>query len=398
MILTRLASDVTADRARIRCTLEFADPEREPFELWLGVPPAYADDLDATATPFVPVAALVASRLKERLRIDAPVSPRIVAGAQQATALFAEWWGYRALRIRAPHLVEVAPRGRSGAGVLFSRGVDTCAAVVRSRTGAIPERVTHLLSGYDVEWVFSGDVQREMWAGHERAAAAWGLPLVRLESNAKDLLRGLIGWPRCFGAAYIGAALALGPALGAIVTGATQPLAGAQPRGSRFDLDPLWSTESTRVRQDAFELSRAERIAIVASDEVALGSLKVCWASRGAGNCGRCSKCLRTMTALAIAGMTNGDAPFDAELSAEAVRAAPVERSVGALRSIAASVPADMQDLAAAWREKVAEAERLARAHDRRRARAERRRRSRRLRRRLRRRARGTARRMVGRA
>jgi hypothetical protein len=397
MILTRLERDVTADGARIRCTLEFADPEREPFELWFGVPAEYADDLDPTANPFVPVAALVAARLKERLRVDAPVSPRIVAGAERATALFADWWGYRALRIRAPRPADAGPRG-PGAGVLFSRGVDTCAAVVRSRTGEIPERVTHLLSGYDIEWVFSEAVQRDMWAGHERAAAAWGLPLVRLESNAKDLLRGLIGWPRCFGAAYIGAALALGPALGAIVTGATQPMAGAQPRGSRFDLDPLWSTESTLVRQDAIELSRAERIAIVASDEVALRSLKVCWASRGAGNCGRCSKCLRTMTALAVAGVTNGRAPFDGELSVEAVRAAPVERSVGALRSIAASVPAKLDGLAVAWRDKAAEAERLARAHDRRRARAERRRRSRRLRRRLRRRARGTVRRIAGRA
>ena len=282
--------------------------------------------------------------------------------------------------------------------MLFSRGVDTCAAVVRSRTGVIPERVTHLLTGYDIEWVFTDEVQREMWAGHERAAAAWGLPLVRLESNAKDLLRGMIGWPRCFGAAYMGAALALGPALGSIVAGATQPMAGAQPRGSRFDLDPLWSTESTAVRQDAFELSRAERIAIVASDEVALQSLKVCWSSRGAGNCGRCSKCLRTMTALAVAGVSNGRAPFDGELSAAAVRAAPVERSVGALRSIAESVPPGMDELAAAWREKAAEAERLAREHDRRRARAERRRRLRRLRRRLRRQTRQALGRLTGRA
>ena len=385
MILTAVEEAAGDGRAILRSRLEFKDPEHEPFDLWVAIPEEHREHLDRTATPFIPVATLVAARLGENLRVDAPVSARAVAGARRAGALVSDWWGYRPPRIRADRHADGAAPG-PGVGLLFSRGVDTCATLVRSLQGLIPERVTHLLSGYEIEWVFTDEVQREMWAGHERAAADWGLPLVRLESNARDLLHGLIGWPRCFGAAYLGPALALGPLLGSILTGATQPPVRPVPRGSRFDLDPLWGTERTAVRQDAYELTRGERIAVVASDPIALEHLKVCWFGRSAGNCGRCSKCLRTMTDLEVVGALNGRVQFEGELSAEAIRAAPVERTPATLWTIANNLPAHMADLAAAWRVKAEEAEAAVRADERKRARAHRRRQARRLRRRLRRR------------
>jgi hypothetical protein len=389
VILTGLEQRSEDGRTYSACRLEFKDPKREPFDLWVAVPAEYGERLDPTATPFVPLAAMVAGRLGENLKVDGPASPRIVAGANRAGALFADWWEYRPPRVRATREAHPGSRG-DGVGLLFSRGADTSASLVRSLKGGIPERVTHLLSGYDIEWVFTTEVQREMWAGHERAADAWGLPLVRLESNARELLHGLIGWPRCFGVAYLGPALALGPTLGSILTGATQPPVRPQPRGSRFDLDPLWSTERTLVRQDAYELSRPERIAIVATDPIALEHLKVCWAGRGAGNCGRCSKCLRTMSALAAVGALNGHARFDDELSADAVRAAPLERGGASMRSVADFLPRGLAELAAAWREKAAEADALVQSEERQRERARRRRRIRRTRRRWRRRVRST--------
>lgn len=342
------------DEVALWATMEFARSGREPFELRFGVPADLADSLDRGANPFLPIATLVAARTGEDLTLDAPVSPRMLEGARKAGATFGEWWGYRVPVIEPEGGTAIARGGRAVA-LMYSRGVDTAATLVRSLNGEIPERVTHLLSGDGIEWCYSAEVEREIWLDHERAAAELGLPLVRLTSNARELLRGLIGWPRSFGAAYIGAALALGPMFAHIVTGATQPIEGGEPRGSRWDLDPLWSTETTEVRQDAAELDRAERVAIVATHETSVRWLKVCWEGRGAGNCGRCMKCLRTMTALAAAGVLEQAKLFEAPLTPEAVRAAPLSDLMPPIPSIAESVPEGMPELRAAWEEKAVE-------------------------------------------
>lgn len=398
MIVRAPVATPAGDELIFAAGLEFDRSGREPFVLHFGVPATLAESVDASANPYLPLATLIAARTGEDLRIEAPVSPRLLAGARRAAAMFAEWWDYRPPEIDPAGGEQVAPGG-GAVGVMYSRGVDSGATLVRSLRGEIPERVTHLLAGDGIEWCYSREVERQIWADHERAAAELGLPLVRLTSNARELLRGMIGWPRSFGAAYIGAALALGPMLGNVVTGATQPIVGAAPRGSRWDLDPLWSTEGTEVRQDGADLDRIQRTAIVASHDASVRWLKVCWQGRTAGNCGRCTKCLRTMTALAAAGVLDHAELFDGPLTAEAIDAAEPEKlGVPLSPAIAESVPPEMPEIRAAWERKIAqdararrrrarEQKRAARFGPLRRARRRARRRMRQMRRRLRRRA-----------
>ena len=42
MILTAVRTEVGDGRATLRTRLEFADDQREPFDLWTGVPLEYA--------------------------------------------------------------------------------------------------------------------------------------------------------------------------------------------------------------------------------------------------------------------------------------------------------------------------------------------------------------------
>ncbi len=324
----------------------------------MAVPAEYAEFVDASSTPFVPIATQVAGRLREDLRFEAPASARLTAAAATASRIFQSWWGYRPVKISAP--VGSAPRPADGVGVFYSRGVDTGATLVRSLTGGIPERVTHLLGGFDIEWAFPSPVQAQIWKGNEAVADELGLPLIRLESNAKELLRGLIGWPRSFGVAYVSPALMLAPMFKSIITGSTQPVVGSEPRGSRHDLDPLWSTEGTNVRQDAYELDRLGRVGVVATHPVVLRSLKVCWMARDAGNCGRCGKCLRTMTALAWHGVNTDDwPPFEGELTADAVRASETEPGAAAQLGWTSGLPATLADVRDAWVEKREETRRM---------------------------------------
>lgn len=370
MLVRAPSVELTNDEAVLAATFESERGKIKPVTLRLGVDRAYREWLDESGTPLAPVATALASAIGEDLRFEAPVSPRLVAGAEQASRKFAGWWDYRSIRIDAPEAAPL-PVG-DGVGAMFSRGIDTSATLRRSLRGDIPQRATHLLSVYGAEWKFSPASHEAIWRGNEAAAAEYGLPLIRLTTNAPHLLRGRIGWPRSHGAAFASIALALGPRFGSVLFGSSQHPDYARGHGSRWDLDPLWSTESTTIHHDAAELGKVGRAALVATDPIALRHLKVCWAVDGSGNCGRCEKCLRTMTCLQMAGALERTDRFDAPLSAEAIRACqPTANSSSLVGELVDHIPDELADLRGAWREKLAEV----RASERAAKRAERRRR-----------------------
>jgi hypothetical protein len=167
--------------------------------------------------------------------------------------------------------------------------------------------------------------------------------------------------------------------------------------GSRADLIPLWSTGRTAVHVDAAELGKLGRAAVVADDPVTLAHLKVCWVRDGPRNCGRCEKCLRTMSCLAVVGALERTDRFDAPLTLEAIAAVtPARNSAPHIRELVDHMPNSYAELRDAWSQKLREARAVERADRRRRALAPLRRRWRRLRRTSRRRLRRARRRIRG--
>ena len=301
-----------------------------PLRARIAVAREYEDYLDRTATPFVPAAITLATAAGEDLRIQGPVSDRIVRGAERASRLYSEWWGHRPASIDANGATAAENGAGPGVGLFYSRGIDSSATLLRSLEGSIPERVTHLLSFGRFSRRYSDETVRLMWADTVRAAAEYGLPLIRLETDVDRPLRERMGWGESFGAVLAGGALALGPLLSEMLVGATVDDDHPRPRGSHPELDRLWSTERTSFRQDATELGKMGRIELVSRHPIALRHLKVCWEADTSGNCGRCSKCLRTMTGFAQSGGDDWGVAFDAPLTPEQILAcdvAPSERA-----------------------------------------------------------------------
>ncbi len=78
----------------------------------------------------------------------------------------------------------------------------------------------------------------------------------------------------------------------------------------------------------AAEVTRVEKIAVLAERPDVLGTLKVCdELDDPRRNCGRCGKCTRTMVGLEIAGVL-GEAPFEAPLTQRGVARIPVAASI----------------------------------------------------------------------
>ncbi len=393
MIVRTPSVEATAGQVALVATLEPEGGQR-PGVLRLGVDDAYADWLDRSATPIAPVAAVLATAIGEDLHFEAPVDSKLLSGAARVSARFAGWWGYRRISIEAPAAEEV-PRGPD-VGALFSGGVDTSATVIRSLRGDIPERVTHLLSMYGSEFKLSDATKDAIWRENAEAAAEYGLPLVRFTTNAPGVFRGRLGWPRAHGASFASVALLLGPRFETVLFGSSQRPEERRPHGSRMDLDYLWSTGSTAIRQDAAELGKLGRAAVVGTSPIAMKHLKVCWKEDIPTNCGRCEKCLRTMTCLEVAGVLHRTDRFAGPLTIDAILACePTRNSPSLIRELVQHLPSQHVGLRDAWTRKLAEADALALAHERELRRKASGRRLRRFRRRSRRRVRRARRRLV---
>jgi hypothetical protein len=310
--------------------------------------------LDTSASPFLPVAAVVAAWGGVDVVIDAPVDATALDGARQAITMLAGF-GHSAgatvpliiaTEVVAPASAPAEPfpaagRGeafsrapcRAGAGagagagsaagagagsrrigLFFTRGVDSTATLLTDAS-----EVTHLVG---IDWVdppYCSPGTEAVFASTIAAAAERGLPLVRVTTNVRDLLDGGAGWRWGFGPVLASFGLALAPMLDEVRISSAFSPGDSTPNSSQERLDPLWSSSSVAVVHRAIG-ARLHRTAIVAADPWAMRWLKVCWMRPGDGNCGRCPKCLMTMTALRICEADDLLATcFDEPLTAEAV-------------------------------------------------------------------------------
>jgi hypothetical protein len=74
------------------------------------------------------------------------------------------------------------------------------------------------------------------------------------------------------------------------------------PWGSHPLTDHFLSSSTLQVIHDGAAFSRVEKTAAIAESAAAMDTLQVCWESKGFENCGRCSKCYRTMATLYLLG------------------------------------------------------------------------------------------------
>ncbi len=277
-------------------------------------------DIDRSATPFAPIAAVLTVAQGHDARIDGPVDETARAGAEAGGAQLARWFGWRVPAITATEAAATRPRS-PGRGLFFSRGLDSMASFVRRRADL---DALIGLSWQDPPYRDAGT--DAVWAGTVAATAAAGLPLLQLSTDARTVLEPVIAWDFSHGAVLAGAGLLLCADVGEALIAGAFPTGRATPTGTHPDLDHHWSSSALRFVTEDGGGGRNEKAAVVGPDPFGVQWLSVCWEVPGARNCGRCCKCLLTLTNFRIAGHLDAVRDrFDGELSPEAVLAVAYE-------------------------------------------------------------------------
>ncbi len=288
----------------------------DPTRVLIRLHDAGLDAVDSSATPFLPVAALLGARLGVPVRFSDPVDPIALAGARRTLPVAAEAFGWGRSSISAPTARTVARPPRPSA-LFFTRGVDSYASLIKYR-----EKFGMLIA---MEWVdppYASDGQHDLFLSTAQASSELGFPILRTSTTLRDVLDPYIQWEHSHGAALSGIGLfCAGLIEEAWLSNAYREDLVEPDSGIRSDLLENWSSSSVRIVRSAGAPSRNAKAALIAPDPNVQRWLQVCWESWAEGNCGTCFKCLHTMSNFATSGQLElVQGRFNAPLTAEAVR------------------------------------------------------------------------------
>jgi diphthamide synthase (EF-2-diphthine--ammonia ligase) len=256
-----------------------------------GSVPLFSDRSDA----LVPFALLPAMHERIPLVVPGTVSPKLLANVGTAQDILASF-SDGDLAPTEIHTEPAATPSEQGIGVasFFSGGVDSFYTLIKNDAD-----LSHLIfvHGFDV---FDPTTPRGVAAAEtaRAVAKAFGKKLIEIETNLQEHTDVFMA----FGATLGTFALFLQGQLQRVLVPLSYSYHDLAPCGSHPLLDPLWGTESLEIVHDGCEATRTEKVALIATSDVALRHLRVCNSQHTKYNCGTCPKCLNTMISLQLAG------------------------------------------------------------------------------------------------
>ncbi len=307
--VTQIHSEDTDSGVKLSARLVCSGTPLDGRELWFAYPETCRGDLSSSGNPWVASMLWPAMRLGRDLRVDAPVSPRLLDATDTLMDIM-QRWDQRCKRIKiiAEPDSAVGEPGRAVAS-FFSGGVDSFHTVLKN-TGAgvrAERRVSHLIFAWGLDISLSDNELYERVVGHIREAASdLDCSLVVCSTNVREVIsEEIVGWQLYHGAVMAAIALSVERLWDRVFFPGPETYDRLVPVGCHPLLDPLWSTETLSMVHDGAEATRVEKTRDwIAGSEVALRHLRVCWENRnGSYNCGECEKCVRTMVNLELAGV-----------------------------------------------------------------------------------------------
>ena len=317
MQILNLDKKIADGLARVSATVvweECHEPEREIF---IETEAGFADAIEALPEAFLVGALIPAMHFGERrIVVEGAACPRLKEGLHTVMGLMQLWSRGLMQPLQLDVKTLAKPRfDRSGrrAGLFLSGGADSLAALRLNRLhydarhpGAVQDCL--LVHGFDIGGVMARGMKYHVF---ERAkehmapvAREAGVTLIPVYTNIRHLCDDRDLWLNKFFGAVLGAvSQAFAPRLSQVEIAASYDLPNLVPCGSHPMLDPEYSSFDVQVRHRDVALSRLQKLRLIADWDVALQNLRVCLANvPDRLNCGRCEKCVRTMTGLLAIG------------------------------------------------------------------------------------------------
>jgi hypothetical protein len=325
MRIENLTQTQSATTARVEATIIWEDSQRPTRTVFFETTAAYADALTCDPHAFLTAAVIPAMQHGEkRVKIDAAVCPDLLHGLLTNMSWLRAWYPTDLKRVSletGPAPWQARSGGQSRSASFLSGGIDSLATLRTNRLayssdhpGAIKDCL--IVHGFDIGGL---EMQGEEEESFQRAIASLQpiasdgqVELIPIQTNIRHLDDDVYFWMyKLHGAALAAVAHAFSRRLGRVYIGSTVNIPYIDPWGSHPLLDPNYSSSNLQTRHDSIRLSRLDKVRVIADWEVALCNLRVCTMNPPDQlNCGKCEKCIRTMTELLALGKLAQAASF----------------------------------------------------------------------------------------
>ena len=259
-------------------------------------------------------------RGERRIRVDGQVCPMLRNGLNTAMLQLQHWYGethHSLVTIEATKgAVPPMPNSRQRTALLMSGGVDALTSLRCNRLDFPLEhpgsvRDCFFFHGFDIGGSQALDKQIETnskltIASLSRLAESADLTFIPVYSNLRHLGENdRLSTFESFGAELAAIPHAFSRRVTTALIASSFAIPDLHPLGSHPLLDPNYSSASLSIQHDGLRLSRLEKVGLIADWDLALQTLQPCaniFRPSNKLNCGKCDKCIRTMTELLVLG------------------------------------------------------------------------------------------------
>ncbi|HKB70685.1 MAG TPA: hypothetical protein VKH46_07560 [Thermoanaerobaculia bacterium] len=322
---------------RFAATVVWEDSHRPPVEIWWDLDEDLAADAFPDPNAFVAAAFVPALRHGERrIAVEGAVCPLLAAGLEAVGGVIRSWHPATGPvpRIEPRDAWRAAtPRAEPASAGYLTGGIDSLHLFYSNREdfpAGHPARFSHAL------WIRGLDypgAEESPWAVSQYArleiplreiAADVGVRLAPITTNLRRLDDDLAFFAHRFlGAALLSGAHLLAGRFSTVALGSSWPGEHLVPWGSHPLLDPSYGSAALAIRHEALGLRRVEKVARLRERTAALARL-ICCGNAPAGasiNCGRCTKCVRTLVEMEASGVLEHARSFPSvRVTAETIR------------------------------------------------------------------------------
>ena len=297
--------------------MTWEDCERPTLEICFETADEFADDLTCNPHAFLIGCMPPAMRHGERrIAIQEEICPELRNGLETAMGFIQAWYGpdRKPVQIESKTSSHSPLRQTPGrAGAFLSGGIDSLATLRVNRLDFALDHPSSirdgiLVHGFDVGGIRGANSEQAVFERALASASAVAqdarLTLVPVYTNVRHLDDDVEFWEFEFhGAALASVAHALSRRYSSVSIASTYDIPNLKPWGSHPLLDPNYSSIDLQIRHDGVRFSRLNKVRLVSDWNVALQNLRVCTANApNLLNCGKCEKCIRTMTELLVVG------------------------------------------------------------------------------------------------
>ncbi len=325
MRIDQLTQHVDGDLAQVSATITWEERDAPPEKLSLYTLARFQEDLACHPHTFL-LATFIPAMLygEKRLKIEGQVCPQLRNGLNTAREFLRHWYGDSG---HGPIAIEptqgfVAPYPLSSprTASYMSGGVDALTTLRLNRLDFPKDHPASirdgiLITGYGIR-KNSGSRDRQKELQEDSAflaelATQEDLTIIPIQTNFSVLYSDIHRFSIEGSGAYLAAiAHAFPTRFSSAIISASYKVTYLPPWGTHPLLDPNYSSCATTIRHEWIQLTRQEKVAVLAEWDRGLQCLHVCnhnkeFYPKGALNCGSCDKCLRTMMELLLYGALN---------------------------------------------------------------------------------------------